>query len=210
MSSNNDNFKYISFNFYTLSIKQEEKETEKIEKKKRRKKEIEIEHKKEEKDIDELIINKLFHPECYFIILLVYGNKLNTQISLYSLIDMNRLLYSKYKLLLDNPQFKRVVENDIFSYKKPISKHEELYHQELKKIYEEPVHLTSRYIKLLFQQMYNGNGLDLLNDIFIKDGFVVLIDDRNLSHVYIENDSSHFTNWINHVYNQPSLIIKIL
>lgn len=138
-------------------------------------------------DYGELIINKLYHPEYNFILLIIYGNKLEIPINLPSLLDLNRLLYSKYKLVLNNPQFKQVIENDIFYNKKLISKY----------AYQEFENLDSNYITFLFQQMYYGNGIDVLHDIFIQDGFVIIIDDKKFAHVYIENDISYFTNWLN-------------
>jgi hypothetical protein len=156
-----------------------------------------------ENECKELIINTLYHPEIYFIVLIVYGNKLKIPINLHSLLDLNRLLYSKYKLVLDNPQFNQVAENDIFKILDdiihPISEYDKLYHQEFEKIYKKPVHLHSNYIRFLFQQMYYGNGINILQNIFIQDGFVVLIDDKNVPHVYVEN-IKYFTKWLN-VYN---------
>jgi len=57
--------------------------------------------------------------------------------------------------------------------------------------------MTEEQIIQLFQDVQDGNGRQELQNMFLNYGFIVIIDEWEHALVYVGNDPTMFTNWLN-------------
>jgi hypothetical protein len=95
-------------------------------------------------------------------------------------------LDAKYAMLLQDPAFRHhVEERDGTATHGPASDEPPVYHPAL--------HYFD--IERLFEDLHDGNGMDVIHNAFNNDGFVVIMDDFRTAIVYY-TDSIRFDAWM--------------